>query len=53
LPSFNKNDDIDILTSNVDENINIILDWYDKDKFRHNIVKVNSFQKKIEDGIYK
>ena len=48
LPNFNKNDDIDILTSNVDENINIILDWYDKDKFRHNIVKVNSFQKQVD-----
>lgn len=48
LPSFNKNDDIDILTSNIDKNIKIILDWYNKDKFRHKIIRVNSFQKQVD-----
>ncbi len=42
LPSYHKNDDIDILTSNILKNKNIIIDWYDKSLYYHKIVKINN-----------
>ena len=38
LPQYNINDDVDILTSNIHKNKNIIINWYDKSKFIHKII---------------
>ena len=42
LPQYNINDDVDILTSNIHKNKNIIINWYDKSKFIHKIIIINS-----------
>lgn len=40
LPKFSINDDIDILTSDISKNINIIAHWYDNKTFIHRITRV-------------
>lgn len=44
LPMYNLNEDIDILTSNVQKNINILTDIYDKKIFKHKIIPINDYQ---------
>ena len=44
LPLYKKNDDIDILTSDMNKNKNIIISLYDKSIFRHKISIINKFQ---------
>jgi len=41
LPQYNVKDDVDILTSNIHKNKNIIINWYDKSKFIHKIIIIN------------
>ena len=43
LPKYNEYEDIDILTSDIKKNINILSDIYDKTKFKHKINIVNEF----------
>lgn len=43
LPRYNINEDIDILTSNIQKNINILTDIYDKKNFQHQIIHVNKY----------
>ena len=42
LPLFKINDDIDILTSDIYLNKNIIINWYNKKIFTHKIIKINN-----------
>jgi len=42
LPKYNINDDVDILTNNIQKNKNIIINWYDKNIFLHKIVNINN-----------
>ena len=51
LPKYNINDDVDILTSNIQKNKNIIIDWYDKNIFLHKIININNFH--IQLDLYK
>ena len=39
-PQYEINQDIDILTSQLEKNIRILLDNYDKTVFKHNIVEI-------------
>ena len=41
IPEYKVNDDIDILTNDIEKNINIVADWYDKSLFYHKITKLN------------
>ena len=43
LPMYNINEDIDILTSNIQKNINILTDIYDKKNFQHRINHINKY----------
>tara|TARA_B110000259_G_scaffold164860_1_gene191240 strand:- start:2241 stop:3644 length:1404 start_codon:yes stop_codon:yes gene_type:complete len=51
LPKYNINDDVDILTSNIQKNKNIIINWYDKNIFLHKIININNFH--IQLDLYK
>tara|TARA_B100000035_G_C21036396_1_gene571188 strand:- start:1398 stop:2798 length:1401 start_codon:yes stop_codon:yes gene_type:complete len=51
LPKYNINDDVDILTSNIQKNKNIIINWYDKNVFFHKIININNFH--IQLDLYK
>jgi len=51
LPKYNINDDVDILTSNIHKNKNIIINWYDKNVFFHKIININNYH--IQLDLYK
>jgi hypothetical protein len=51
LPKYNINDDVDILTSNIKKNKNIIINWYDKNTFLHKIININNHH--IQLDLYK
>ena len=51
LPKYNINDDVDILTSNIQKNKNIIINWYDKNTFLHKIININNHH--IQLDLYK
>jgi hypothetical protein len=48
LPSYNINEDIDILTSNIQKNINILTDIYDKKNFKHKIISINEYHIQVD-----
>ena len=41
LPKYKINDDVDILTSNIHKNKNIIVEWYNDDIFFHKLININ------------
>jgi hypothetical protein len=43
LPKYHENEDIDILTSNIQKNLNILINIYDKQKFKHKIITINEY----------
>lgn len=51
LPKYNINDDVDILTGNIEKNKNIIINWYDKNTFLHKIININNYH--IQLDLYK